>query len=212
MSELWWPEKSDRVSKSADKRGRCSALFDDAVGLKCYQLGCSFDRLLSYSWKQRRKIMGIEIERKFLVTGDAWKSVEPIPLRQGYLNTDKSRTVRVRTAGSIAFLTIKGLTTNVSRAEFEYPIPLEDAEGLLLLCSDSIIEKQRYTLPIGDLVWEVDEFSGANQGLVIAEVELEFETQKVSLPDWIGVEVSNDLRYYNSSLAKAPFSGWRNEK
>jgi len=152
--------------------------------------------------------MGIEIERKFLVIGDGWKTVEPVLLRQGYLNTDKSRTVRVRTAGQKAFLTIKGKTTNVSRSEFEYLIPLQDAESMLLLCSDSIIEKQRYTLPIGGLVWEVDEFCGENQGLVVAEVELESESQVVTRPDWVGEEVSGDTRYYNSSLALMPFSNW----
>jgi len=152
--------------------------------------------------------MGVEIERKFLVEGDAWKIVQPVLLRQGYLNTDKSRTVRVRTAGPNAFLTIKGATVNVSRKEFEYLIPLEDAEAMLLLCSDSIIEKHRYTIPIGELVWEVDEFCGANQGLVVAEVELESESQSITLPDWVGNEVSGDSRYYNSSLVSTPFSGW----
>jgi len=155
--------------------------------------------------------MGIEIERKFLVSGDGWKTVEPIPLRQGYLNTDESRTVRVRTAGMNAFLTIKGITTNVSREEFEYLIPIEDAERLLLLCSNSIVEKQRYVFSIGDLVWEIDEFSGENKGLVVAEVELESETQSIELPEWIGEEVSGDLRYYNSSLAIKPFSKWGDE-
>jgi len=152
--------------------------------------------------------MGIEIERKYLVTGNAWKVAQPITLRQGYLNTDKSRTVRVRISELNAFLTIKGITTNVSRSEFEYPIPLADAEALLLLCSDSIIDKQRYTLPIGDVVWEIDVFSGANKGLVVAEVELKSETQLVALPDWIGEEVSGDPRYYNSSLALTPFCVW----
>jgi len=152
--------------------------------------------------------MGIEIERKYLVTGDGWKIVQPILLRQGYLNTETSRTVRVRIAGANAFLTIKGTTTNVSRQEFEYLIPLEDAQAMLLLCSDSIVEKQRYTLPVGDVVWEIDEFCGVNKGLVVAEVELESESQAVSLPDWVGEEVSGDARYYNSSLALTPFSSW----
>ncbi len=152
--------------------------------------------------------MGVEIERKFLVKGDSWKTAKPMHLRQGYLNTDRSRTVRVRIAGPNAYITIKGITTNVSRTEFEYPIPLEDADALLLLCSDSIIDKQRHTLPIGDVVWEIDEFYGANKGLVVAEVELNSETQQFSLPNWIGDEVSNDSRYYNSSLAVMPFSNW----
>lgn len=153
--------------------------------------------------------MGVEIERKYLVNGDEWKTVEPVYLRQGYLNTDKSRTVRVRVAGANAFLTIKGITNNVSRPEFEYPIPVEDADALLLLCSDSIIDKRRYMIPIGNLIWEIDEFCGDNEGLVLAEVELQSETQVVTLPDWIGEEVSGDSRYYNSSLALMPFSKWR---
>jgi len=152
--------------------------------------------------------MGVEIERKYLVTGDAWKSVQPVLLRQGYLNTDKTRIVRVRTAGANAFLTVKGATTNVSRQEFEYLIPLEDAQEMLLLCADSIVEKQRYTLPVGNNIWEIDEFCGANEGLVIAEVELKSESQTITLPDWIGEEVSGDSRYYNSSLALTPFSNW----
>ncbi len=152
--------------------------------------------------------MGVEIERKFLVNGNAWKTAQPIHLRQGYLNTDKSRTVRVRIAGPNAFLTIKGTATNLSRPEFEYLIPVEDAEALLVLCSDSIIEKRRYTLPIGDVIWEIDEFCGANEGLVVAEVELKSATQQFNFPDWLGVEVSDDSRYYNSSLALTPFSSW----
>lgn len=154
--------------------------------------------------------MGVEIERKFLVKGDSWKTARPIHLRQGYLSTDKSRTVRVRIAGPNAFLTIKGITSNVSRPEFEYLIPLEDAEAMLLLCSDSIIDKQRHTLPMGEVIWEIDEFCGENEGLVVAEVELQSETQKITLPDWIGDEVSTDSRYYNSSLALTPFSSWDN--
>lgn len=152
--------------------------------------------------------MGVEIERKFLVTGDEWKTVEPIVLRQGYLNTDKLRTVRVRTAGANAFLTIKGKTNHITRPEFEYLIPVEDAEALLLMCSDTIIEKKRYVLVDGLLIWEIDEFCGANEGLVVAELELKSETQTVDFPDWIGEEVSGDERYYNSSLALSPFSRW----
>jgi len=152
--------------------------------------------------------MSVEIERKYLVNGDEWKTVQPVALRQGYLNTDKSRTVRVRTAGPNAFLTVKGATINLSRPEFEYLIPFEDAQAMLQLCSDSIIEKQRYTVPIGELIWEIDEFSGANKGLVIAEVELKSESQEVVLPAWIGDEVSADPRYFNSVLALTPYSKW----
>lgn len=152
--------------------------------------------------------MGTEIERKFLVTGDAWKQGLAKYLRQGYLNTEKSRTVRVRIADDSAFLTIKGKTSGVTRLEFEYPIPLVDAEELMLLCGSSILEKVRYTLNIGIFVWEVDEFYGENRGLVVAEVELNSETQTIDLPDWIAEEVSGDERYYNSSLVLKPYSQW----
>jgi len=152
--------------------------------------------------------MGVEIERKFLVIGDSWKTVEPVTLCQGYLNTDKARTVRIRTSANEAFLTIKGITSSISRPEFEYAIPIDDANELLLLCSESIIQKKRYALPIGDVVWEIDEFFGDNAGLIIAEVELRYEVQSIELPNWIGKEVSGDSRYYNSSLASMPFSKW----
>ena len=152
--------------------------------------------------------MSVEIERKYLVNGSGWKTVKPIDIRQGYLNTDQSRTVRVRVAGVAAYLTIKGKTTNLSRPEFEYEIPLEDARELLLLCSDAIIEKSRYLVPFGGLIWEVDEFYGANAGLVIAEVELQAEDQSVVKPDWVAEEVSGDARYYNASLVKSPFTSW----
>jgi len=152
--------------------------------------------------------MGVEIERKYLVAGDGWKSVSPVILSQGYLNTDKARTVRVRTTGSDAFLTIKGITSSISRPEYEYAIPIDDARELLALCSDSIIQKNRYVLPIGDVVWEIDEFLGDNEGLIIAEAELISETQIIELPEWIGKEVSGETRYYNSSLASMPFKHW----
>lgn len=152
--------------------------------------------------------MGIEIERKYLVAGDGWKLGEPLHLRQGYLNTDKSRTVRVRTVGADAYLTIKGITNGISRAEFEYPIPLQDAQELLQLCSGAIVEKLRYVVPIDNLVWEIDEFYGDNEGLLIAEVELSSESQSFTLPEWVGKEVSGDARYYNSMLAQAPYSSW----
>lgn len=152
--------------------------------------------------------MGIEIERKYLVDGVGWKNSDPLHIRQGYLNTDKLRTVRVRTVGADAYLTIKGQTNGISRAEFEYPIPLQDAQSLLHLCSDSIVEKMRYVLPIDNVVWEIDEFYGANEGLLIAEVELRSESQSITLPQWVGKEVSDDARYYNSMLAQAPFSSW----
>jgi len=152
--------------------------------------------------------MGVEIERKFLVTGSGWKTDHPTLLRQGYLNTEKSRTVRVRLAGMQAFLTIKGTTDNLTRAEFEYPIPPEDAQALLTLCDSGLIEKHRHTISIDNVVWEVDEFIGENKGLVVAEVELTSEDQSITLPQWIGKEVSQDARYFNSALSQLPYSKW----
>ncbi len=154
--------------------------------------------------------MGIEIERKFLVNHDGWRSQAAGTLyRQGYLLADQGRTVRVRIAGDRAFLTIKGPSIGLSRAEFEYEIPPSDAEEMLRsLCVSPIIEKNRYVLPIADLIWEIDEFMGANAGLIMAEVELQNEQQAIVLPDWIGEEVSGDRRYYNSYLSQHPFSQW----
>jgi CYTH domain-containing protein len=154
--------------------------------------------------------MGTEIERKFLVVGDAWRQgAIGVLYRQGYLCTTPERTARVRVAGDKGYLTVKGSRTGVSRLEFEYPIPLEDAQAMLdALCVRPLIEKTRYRIDHGGLVWEVDEFAGENAGLVIAEVELEREDQEVSLPAWVGKEVSADDRYANSSLAERPFSTW----
>ncbi len=155
--------------------------------------------------------MGIEIERKFLVKGDAWRSMGPgIPLIQGYLAGSDQATVRVRTAGEVAFLTVKGKVTNLTRQEFEYEIPVADARAMLKLCYPRVVEKTRYKIPIHDLMWEVDEFAGTNQGLVVAEVELASPEQSLSLPDWIGPEVSDDSRYFNSYLAAHPYSTWPN--
>jgi CYTH domain-containing protein len=154
--------------------------------------------------------MGKEIERKFLVQGDTWRKLAtPTKYRQGYLSAVKERVVRVRTIDRQGFLTIKGITTGFTRKEFEYEIPFSDAEDLLdSLCERPLIEKNRYRITIGDLVWEVDEFFGANAGLVIAEVELKSEDQVVELPDWIGKEVSGDPRYFNSNLIAQPFTTW----
>ncbi len=154
--------------------------------------------------------MAQEIERKFLVKGDGWRDpTNATRYRQGYLSTDKARTVRVRTAGDKAYLTIKGATEGVSRAEFEYPIPLDDANQLLGLCHRPLIEKDRYLIPYGDHEWEVDEFFGDNEGLVVAEVELESEDQPFERPDWVGPEVSDDPRYFNASLVAHPYREWR---
>lgn len=152
--------------------------------------------------------MGTEIERKFLVTGNDWRTADGQRIVQGYLNRDKQRTVRVRIAGAQAFLTIKGMTSGATRAEFEYPIPLADAEALLALCDGPLIDKIRHRVYHEGLVWEVDEFFGDNAGLVVAEVELSSEDQAVALPSWVTTEVTADSRYFNSSLATHPFRRW----
>ena len=155
--------------------------------------------------------MGTEIERKFLVVSDAWRAGARGTLyRQGYLCTTPERTVRVRVAGEKGYLTIKGIRTGLSRAEFEYSIPQDEAQAMLDgLCLKPLIEKTRYRVEHGGLVWEVDEFAGENAGLVIAEVEIEREDQDVPLPAWVGEEVSTDARYTNAHLAEHPFSTWR---
>lgn len=153
--------------------------------------------------------MGVEIERKFLVQGTAWKQSEGVSYRQGYLNRDKHRTVRVRVAGDAAFLTVKGLSRGATRAEFEYAIPLADAQQLLALCDGPLIEKTRYVIAYQGTTWEVDEFGGDNAGLVVAEVELQSEDQPFASPPWLGAEVTHDARYFNSSLASAPYGQWR---
>ena len=152
--------------------------------------------------------MGTEIERKFLVTGTDWRTADGQRIVQGYLNRDKQRTVRVRIAGAQAFLSVKGMTSGATRAEFEYPIPLADAEALLALCEGPLIDKIRHRVEHAGLVWEVDEFAGDNAGLVVAEVELASEDQAVDLPLWVTTEVTSDSRYFNSRLATHPFTRW----
>lgn len=154
--------------------------------------------------------MGKEIERKYLVKDSSWKEqATGIYYRQGYLSTVKERTVRVRTVGEKGFLTIKGVTTGVTRSEFEYEIPAAEANQMLdNLCEKPIIEKLRAKIPFGGLVWEIDEFHGENDGLIVAEVELQEENQKFEKPAWVGEEVSGDPRYFNSNLIKHPFKNW----
>jgi len=154
--------------------------------------------------------MGKEIERKFLVKGDVWKALaQGTMYRQGYLNSAKERTVRVRTVGDKAFLTIKGITVGATRAEYEYEIPFDDCNALLdNLAEKPFIEKKRYKIPFEGLIWEVDEFFGDNQGLIVAEVELQSEEQQIPKPEWVGDEVSGDPRYFNSNLIKHPFTKW----
>ena len=154
--------------------------------------------------------MAKEIERKFLVKDNSWRAgAAGKCYRQGYLSTDKERTVRVRTAGDKGFITVKGASIGATRPEYEYEIPLSDANEMLdTICAHPLIEKTRYRIPSDGLTWEVDEFEGENQGLTVAEVELEDENQEISLPDWIGREVTGDPRYFNANLVKHPFSKW----
>ena len=153
--------------------------------------------------------MGQEIERKFLVKGDAWRSLAAGKVyRQGYLPT-QGCAVRVRIVGEMGFLTIKGPSVGISRAEFEYQIPIQDAQEMMdALCVRPLIEKMRYRIQLNGLTWEVDEFMGDNAGLILAEVELENERQTIDLPEWIWKEVSGNPRYFNTSLVKYPFSQW----
>lgn len=153
--------------------------------------------------------MALEIERKFLVTGDAWRAAPRKHIAQGYLNRDKARTVRVRIAGEAAFITVKGENKGATRPEFEYAIPLADARELLALCEQPVIEKHRYVVEHKGYTWEIDEFLGANLGLVVAEIELGSEDEAFAKPDWIGEEVTQDARYYNSNLSLHPYSAWK---
>jgi adenylate cyclase len=154
--------------------------------------------------------MAKEIERKFLVNGDSWRNQgKGKHYHQGYLSTVKERTVRVRVAGDKGFITVKGVNVGASRSEYEYEIPLADVNEILeRLCERPLIVKTRYRIPFGGLTWEVDEFEEENRGLVTAEVELTDENQAVSLPEWIGAEVTGDPRYFNSNLVAHPFSKW----
>ena len=154
--------------------------------------------------------MAQEIERKFLITGEAWRELaNGTTYRQGYLSTVKERTVRVRTIDDKGFLTIKGITVGATRAEYEYEIPASDANEMLDdLCEQPIIEKNRFKVPLDGLIWEIDEFDGVNAGLIVAEVELESENQEFTKPEWIGEEVSNDPRYFNSNLIANPYTTW----
>jgi adenylate cyclase len=152
--------------------------------------------------------MAKEIERKFLLKGGFWPRETVMRCRQGFLNSFKERTVRVRTIGDKGYLTVKGIAVGASRMEFEYEIPYQDAITLLDICERPLIEKNRYSVKEGDLIWEIDEFFGENQGLIIAEVELESEDQEFPKPDWVGEEVTGDPRYFNANLIKNPYTKW----
>jgi CYTH domain-containing protein len=153
--------------------------------------------------------MALEIERKFLVKGSAWRKHQGTTYRQGYLNSVKERTVRVRTINQKGYLTIKGISRGAVRQEYEYEIPVAEAEAMLdELCEKPLIEKKRYPVEYKGLTWEVDEFFGENQGLIVAEVELEREDQEFVKPEWIGEEVTEDSRYFNANLIHHPYQKW----
>lgn len=156
--------------------------------------------------------MPIEIERKFLVNHELWgKMVKPQGnhYRQGYLVAEAGMTIRVRVADDSGYITIKGATVGVSRSEFEYEIPKEEAEELLDLFAVSELSKIRYKIEFAGKLWEVDEFLGENSGLLMAEIELTSEAEEFKLPDWIEMEVTGDQRYYNSNLSRNPYCKWR---
>ncbi|WP_282298082.1 CYTH domain-containing protein [Stenotrophomonas sp. PS02289] len=161
--------------------------------------------------------MPLEIERKYRVTNDAWREQahQVIPMAQGYLNDTASldsgaqkASVRVRIQGAQAFLNLKSREIGHTRQEFDYPIPVEEARDLLALCVGGLIDKRRHLVRHGGLLWEVDEFLGENAGLVVAEVELEHAEQAIDLPEWVGEEVTDQVRYYNLALAARPYSHW----
>jgi len=154
--------------------------------------------------------MGIEIEKKFLLAGTEWKQrATGTAYRQGYLNSVKERTVRVRTINDQGFLTIKGVSVGATRLEYEYEIPLVDANALLdELCEKPLIEKNRYKVNFSGFTWEIDEFFGENDGLIVAEIELESEDQAFEKPEWVGEEVTGDSRYFNSNLINNPYTKW----
>lgn len=155
--------------------------------------------------------MGIEIERKFLVCDDSWRSqvMRSASYRQGYLGDDTAVSVRVRICGDRANLNLKSATLDLRRVEFEYPIPLEDASVLLGYATGSVVEKTRHFVEFARHTWEIDVFSGANSGLVVAEIELSDENEAFDKPPWLGREVSDDPRYYNVCLARHPYREWR---
>lgn len=161
--------------------------------------------------------MGIEIERKFLVTDDSWRAAAHavIPMAQGYINDmaamdsgAQKASVRVRIQGEEAYLNIKSRELGHTRQEYDYPVPVNEARELLALCVGGLIDKRRHLVHHDGLLWEVDEFLGDNAGLVVAEVELESADQVFAKPDWAGAEVTDELRYYNLALASKPYSQW----
>lgn len=156
--------------------------------------------------------MGIEIERKFLVNHAQWEQLEKPSgefYRQGYLLTDPKKTIRVRQTSDKGFLTIKGVSVGATRVEYEYEIPYQEAEELLNQFAVSELSKVRYNISMGNHIWEVDVFSGKNQGLIVAEIELKSEEETFDLPNWIDVEVTGEEKYYNSNLTQNPYENWK---
>jgi CYTH domain-containing protein len=153
--------------------------------------------------------MALEIERKFLVKENDWRNGQGTMYRQGYLNSDKNRNVRVRVIDNRGYLTVKGISRGATRLEYEYEIPKAEADAMLdILCEKPLITKKRYIIEFKGFVWEVDEFFGDNQGLIIAELELKSEDQLFIKPEWIGDEVTGDSKYFNSNLIHRPYSTW----
>lgn len=154
--------------------------------------------------------MPLEIERKFLVTHTAFlEGIKPVNIIQGYLHSDAEKTLRIRIAGNLAFLTIKGKSEGIVRPEYEYEIPLADAQEMMnLFCRGQHIIKKRFCLDYMGKAWTIDVFEGDNEGLIIAEIELDNPEEPIEIPPWAGPEVSNDIRYYNSQLMVRPFKFW----
>ena len=151
--------------------------------------------------------MSKEIERKFIIENNLWNNKEGVEIEQGYLSTSKEATVRVRIKGKRGFLTVKGATENITRNEFEYEIPIEDAKEMLKMCEKKI-KKTRYHEKAGEHTFEIDVFKGDNEGLIVAEIELKSEDENFIKPSWLGKEVSNDARFFNSNLIDNPFKLW----
>jgi adenylate cyclase len=164
--------------------------------------------------KNEPTIMALEIEHKFLVANEGWRDhiQKSATYKQGYLSSLPTSSIRVRIADTQAWLNIKSATIGTERLEFEYEIPLADAEQILtMLCNKPLIEKTRYFVPNENNIWEIDEFAGDNQGLIVAEIELHEAGQHFMKPPWLGAEVTHDLRYYNNNLAINPYKNWRNK-
>ncbi len=153
--------------------------------------------------------MAVEIERRFKVNGDSWRGLaEGVRYRQGYLSVEKERTVRVRVVGEQAWLTLKGQISDISRHEFEYAIPVAEAQTIMDAMCPMLVDKLRYRIAFGGFIWEVDEFFGENAGLVLAEIELPSEETAFDKPEWIGEEVTFDGRFTNAYLSKHPYTRW----